>query len=188
MGLFKFMKEAGAKLFGGGEAKAATPEALKKEVQGHGFDASKIKIDVQGEKVKLSGQAMTQEEAEKLILAVGNTVGVAEVDTSDLKVQKPAAEATMYTVKKGDTLWKIAEMHYGKGQGAKHTEIVKANSPPVKNPDDPAGLGFAHPAGSVTEMGLPGGIQEASHVENPRSLHSRNLDGNRFGPGTDGST
>jgi ribosome-associated protein YbcJ (S4-like RNA binding protein) len=58
MGLFKFMKEAGAKLFGGGEAKAATPEALKKEVQGHGFDASKIKIDVQGEKVKLSGQAI----------------------------------------------------------------------------------------------------------------------------------
>jgi nucleoid-associated protein YgaU len=135
MGLFKFMKEAGAKLFGGGEAKAATPEALKKEVQGHGFDANKINIAVEGAKVKLSGQAMTQEEAEKLILAVGNTVGVAEVDTSDLKVQKPAAEAMMYTVKKGDTLWKIAEMHYGKGQGAKHTEIVKANSPPVKNPD-----------------------------------------------------
>jgi nucleoid-associated protein YgaU len=135
MGLFKFMKEAGAKLLGGGEAKAATPEALKKGVQDHGFDASKINIAVQGEKVKLSGHAMTQEEAEKLILAVGNTVGVAEVDTSDLKVQTPAAEAPMYTVKKGDTLWKIAEMHYGKGQGAKHTEIVKANSPPVKNPD-----------------------------------------------------
>ena len=85
--------------------------------------------------MKLSGQAMTQEEAEKLILSVGNTVGVAEVDTSELKVQKPAPESTMYTVKKGDSLWKIAEMHYGKGQGAKHTEIVKANSPPVQNPD-----------------------------------------------------
>ena len=41
----------------------------------------------------------------------------------------------MYTVKKGDTLWAIAEKHYGKGKGAKYTEIVKANSPPVKNPD-----------------------------------------------------
>ena len=41
----------------------------------------------------------------------------------------------MYTVQKGDTLWAIAEKHYGKGKGAKHTEIVKANSPPVKNPD-----------------------------------------------------
>ena len=54
MGLFKFMKEAGAKLFGGGEAKAATPEALKKGVQDHGFDASKINIAVEGAKVKLS--------------------------------------------------------------------------------------------------------------------------------------
>ena len=34
-----------------------------------------------------------------------------------------------------DTLWEIAEKHYGKGKGAKHTEIVKANSPPVKDPD-----------------------------------------------------
>jgi hypothetical protein len=89
MGLFKFMKEAGAKLFGGGEAKAATPEALKKEVQGHGFDASKINIAVEGAKVKLSGQAMTQEEAGKLILAVGNTVGVAEVIRAIGKSKSP---------------------------------------------------------------------------------------------------
>ena len=39
------------------------------------------------------------------------------------------------SLKKGDTLWKIAEEHYGKGQGARYTEIVKANTPPVKNPD-----------------------------------------------------
>jgi nucleoid-associated protein YgaU len=57
------------------------------------------------------------------------------VDTSELIVQAPAAESTMYTVQKGDTLWKIAEEHYGKGKGAKYTEIVKANTPPVKNPD-----------------------------------------------------
>ena len=54
---------------------------------------------------------------------------------SDLVVNKEAAAAVFYTVKKGDTLWKIAETHYGKGQGAKYTEIVKANTPPVKNPD-----------------------------------------------------
>ena len=46
-----------------------------------------------------------------------------------------ASTPYVYTVKKGDTLWKIAEEHYGKGQGAKYTEIVKANTPPVKNPD-----------------------------------------------------
>jgi nucleoid-associated protein YgaU len=94
-----------------------------------------LNVDVQGDRVKLSGQAMTQEEAEKIILSIGNTVGVAEVDTSDLEVQEKAPEATMYTVQKGDTLWEIAEKHYGKGKGAKYTEIVKANSPPVKDPD-----------------------------------------------------
>ena len=134
MGLFTFIKDAGAKLFGG-SAQAATPDALKKTVEGHGFDARNLNIDVQGDKVKLSGQAMSQEEAEKLILSLGNTYGVAEVDTSDLKVDKPAEQSTMYTVQKGDTLWEIAEKHYGKGKGAKHTEIVKANTPPVKNPD-----------------------------------------------------
>jgi nucleoid-associated protein YgaU len=134
MGLFKFIKDAGAKLFGG-SAQAATAEDLKKSVEGHGFDSGKLNIDVQGDQVKLSGQAMTQEEAEKIILALGNTVGIAEVDTSGLQVQQPAAEATMYTVQKGDTLWAIAEKHYGKGKGANYTEIVKANSPPVKDPD-----------------------------------------------------
>ena len=134
MGLFKFIKDAGAKIFGGSAA-AATPETLQQEVQGHGFDATKLGIQVNGDQVKLSGQAMTQEEAEKIILSLGNTIGVSEVDTSGLQVQQPSVEAKFYTVKKGDTLWKIAEEHYGKGQGAKYTEIVKANSPPVKNPD-----------------------------------------------------
>jgi nucleoid-associated protein YgaU len=134
MGLFKFMKEAGAKLFGG-SAEAATPDALKKTLEGHGFDASKVDISVDGDKVKLSGQAMTQEEAEKLILSLGNTVGVAEVDTASLIVTQPSEQAVMYTVQKGDTLWKIAEHHYGKGHGGQYTQIVAANTPPVKDPD-----------------------------------------------------
>jgi nucleoid-associated protein YgaU len=58
---------------------------------------------------------------------------VSQVDTSGLQVQKPGAEAQMYTVQKGDTLWKIAEKFYG--NGSKYPEIVKANTPPVKNPD-----------------------------------------------------
>ncbi|WP_046864248.1 peptidoglycan-binding protein LysM [Microvirga massiliensis] len=134
MGLFKFLKEAGARLLGG-KAEAATPDTIKQEVKSHGLDADKLNVDVQGDKVKLSGQAMTQEEAEKIILSIGNTIGVAEVDTSDLQVQQKAPESTMYTVQKGDTLWAIAEKHYGKGKGAKYTEIVKANTPPVKDPD-----------------------------------------------------
>ncbi|KAA2244043.1 peptidoglycan-binding protein LysM [Salinarimonas soli] len=134
MGLFKFIKDAGARLLGGG-AHAATPDALKQSVQANGFDAGRLGINVEGDRVKLSGQAMSQEEAEKIILSLGNTIGIAEVDTSELQVQQATTPSTMYTVQKGDTLWAIAEKHYGKGQGARHTEIVKANSPPVKDPD-----------------------------------------------------
>ena len=134
MGLFNFIKEAGAKLIAG-SAQAATPDGLKKQVAGHGFDASKLNIDVHGAKVKLSGSTMTQEQAEKIILAVGNTVGVAEVDTTGLQVQQSAPEAQMYTVVKGDTLSGIAEKFYGKGNASRYSEIVKANTPPVKNPD-----------------------------------------------------
>jgi nucleoid-associated protein YgaU len=93
-----------------------------------------VKIDVKGDKVSVSGSAATTEQAEKIILAIGNSVGVAEVN-SDLIAKAAAKESVFYTVAKGDTLWAIAEKHYGKGQGAKFTEIVKANTPPVKNPD-----------------------------------------------------
>jgi len=133
MGLFSFIKEAGAKIFGSSPAKAATAEELQKELAGHGLP-SDVQISIDGDKVKVSGKPVSTEEAEKIILALGNTAGVAAVE-SDLPVNDGVAAAVFYTVKKGDTLWKIAEEHYGKGQGAKYVEIVKANTPPVKNPD-----------------------------------------------------
>ncbi len=132
MGLFNFIKEAGAKLFGG-KAQAATPDALVAELAKHGLPPD-VQIDVQGDVVKVNGQVNTQEEAEKIILALGNTIGVAQVD-ADIVAAQAAPPSVMYTVKKGDTLWKIAETHYGKGQGARYPEIVKANTPPVTNPD-----------------------------------------------------
>ena len=134
MGLFKFIKEAGAKIFGGG-AQAATPEKLKKEVEGHGFDADKLGIEVEGDKVKLSGHAIEPGGGrEDHPLARQHLRRRRGRHQSASRSQQPAAESTMYTVQKGDTLWDIAEKHYGKGKGAKYTEIVKANSPPVKDP------------------------------------------------------
>jgi nucleoid-associated protein YgaU len=134
MGILDFIKDAGAKLFGVSEAKAATPDDIKKSIQEMGLNAEGLNVSVEGDKVTVSGTAASTEDAEKIALAVGNTVGVAKVD-NQLQAKNATAESTFYTVKKGDTLWKIAEMHYGKGQGAKYTEIVKANTPPVKNPD-----------------------------------------------------
>lgn len=137
MGLFSFIKDAGAKLFGTTEAHAAealTPDGLKQHLKEAGFNADNHEITVDGDKVTIKGNVATQEEAEKTVLTLGNSKGVASVD-NQLTVAAPGTEAKFYTVVKGDTLWKIAEEHYGKGHGDKYPEIVKANNPPVKNPD-----------------------------------------------------
>ncbi len=134
MGLFSFAKSVGAKLFGASEAKAATAEELKKEVEKHGLKAEGLQISVEGDKVKVSGSAMSQADAEKIILALGNTVGVAEVD-SKLIAKQAAAESRMYTVKKGDNLSKIAEEMYGKGKANEYNRIFEANKPMLTHPD-----------------------------------------------------
>jgi nucleoid-associated protein YgaU len=133
MGLFKFIKSAGEKLFGSSEAKAATPDALQQEVAKHGLGEN-VQVSVEGDKVKVSGTALTTADAEKIILALGNTQGVAEVQ-SELIVNKEEPPARMVTVQKGDTLWAIAEREYGKGKGPKHTVIFEANKPMLTHPD-----------------------------------------------------
>lgn len=134
MGLLNFIKDVGEKLFGASEDKAATPDELKKELDKHGLNADGLQISVDGDKVTVTGEAANTEAAEKIALALGNTVGVAAVD-NQLKVKQAAPEAKMYTVQKGDNLWKIAEAQYGKGQGAKNTLIFEANKPMLTSPD-----------------------------------------------------
>ncbi len=134
MGLLSFIKDVGEKLFGASEAKAATAEEMQKELAKHGLNADDLKISVDGDKVTVTGEAPSTEEAEKISLALGNTVGVAAVD-NQLKVKVATVEAKMYTVQKGDNLWKIAEVQYGKGQGAKNVLIFEANKPMLTSPD-----------------------------------------------------
>ncbi len=134
MGLISFVKNAGAKIFGGSEAKPAPADALHKELEKHGLDASNVKITVDGDKVKVSGTAPTTEQAEKIAIALGNTVGVQTVE-NDIKPAKVDAESKFYTVKSGDTLWAIAEREYGKGHGAKYETIFQANRPMLTHPD-----------------------------------------------------
>ena len=132
MGLFTFLKDVGEKIFGGGEAKA---EELKKSLDAHGLDAKDIQVQVDGDQVVLKGSVKDQATLEKVVLAVGNNVGVAGVKTDDIAVSTPAEESVFYTVKSGDTLWKIAEAHYGKGKGDQYNIIFEANTPMLKHPD-----------------------------------------------------
>lgn len=130
MGLISFLKEAGEKLFGGSEAKA---EDLKKSLDAQGLNTQDIKVEVDGDKVILKGSVKDQSTLEKAVLAVGNNAGIAGVKTDEIIVEAPAEESVFYTVKKGDTLWKISETHYGKGD--KYNVIFEANKPMLKHPD-----------------------------------------------------
>lgn len=125
MGLFSFFKKSGKKVGKGGD-EAPSAEELKKEVEDLGLDTKGAEITVEGDKVKVAGGDLTAEEREKVILAVGNVEGVAEVEAD-------ADENMFHTVEKGDTLWAVAEKALG--DGSKYMEIFEANKPMLSDPD-----------------------------------------------------
>lgn len=133
MGLFNFIKSVGEKIFGASEAQAAPADALKAEVAKHGLDVPGLDIQVEGNTVKVSGNPSNAEIAEKIVLALGNTLGVSTVEANFAALQKTMSK--MVEVKKGDTLWKIAEAQYGKGKGDKYPVIFEANKPMLTHPD-----------------------------------------------------
>ncbi|MBD3662619.1 peptidoglycan-binding protein LysM [Sulfitobacter aestuariivivens] len=130
MGLWSFVKDAGKKVFGGGGDDEVSGGALKDELKELGLDSDDIQISVEGDKVKVSGKAASQEAKEKVILAVGNVEGVAEVEDD---VEGGEGEPVFHTVESGDTLWAVAEKALG--NGARYTEIFEANKPMLSDPD-----------------------------------------------------
>ena len=134
MGLLSFAKTVGAKIFGATETSAAPPDQLKNEAEKHGLDVSKVDVKTEGDKVVLTGSAASTAEAEKIALAVGNSIGVATVE-NDIASADKAPESKFYTVKSGDSLWKIAETEYCHGHGSKYQLIFEANQPLLSDPD-----------------------------------------------------
>jgi len=134
MGLLDFLgrKPDAPAPAGASDASAAPAEELKKVVDGLGLDSSRVDIQVDGSKVTLTGGVATTAEGEKIALAIGNTKGVTQV-ANNLVADAPHEEAKLYTVVKGDTLWKIAEKNLG--NGARYTEIFEANKPMLSDPD-----------------------------------------------------
>ncbi|MGC1443771.1 MAG: peptidoglycan-binding protein LysM [Burkholderiaceae bacterium] len=153
MGLFSFIQDAGEKLFGSGEAKAAQaaaatdPSADKvasanaaasKAIadyiasQNLSADGLAVAFDGAASSVTVSGQAQTQEEREKILLCCGNVAGVAKVN-DEMTVAQAADESTYHTVVKGDTLSKIAKVVYG--DAMKYPVIFEANKPMLSDPD-----------------------------------------------------
>ncbi len=117
MSILSFVKEAGEKLLGlltPGNANAG--EQLKEHI---------AKATVEGDKVTVTGTVASQEEKEKVLLALGNIAGIGSVD-DQITFSGPAPEpARFVVVKPGDTLSAIAKAVYGNAD--LYDKIFKAN-------------------------------------------------------------
>ncbi len=146
MGLIDFIKGAGEKLFkkedkaAAAAAEAASEaaaelkraETLGKFVGRLGLEFDDLGIVVDDDLVTVTGTAPSQEIREKLVLALGNTAGIARVDDR-ITVEAPEPEAQFYTVVSGDSLSRIARKYYGNAM--KYPVIFEANKPMLSDPD-----------------------------------------------------
>jgi nucleoid-associated protein YgaU len=155
MSLFKFLKGAGEKLFGGKEAQAATPpasapagaaaaaptgeqraaEAITGYIETQQLAVKNLQVSFDGSTstVTVKGEAADQATREKVVLSCGNVAGVEQVK-DEMTVAKPAeGSARFYTVESGDTLSKIAKQMYGNAN--EYMKIFEANKPMLKDPD-----------------------------------------------------
>jgi nucleoid-associated protein YgaU len=151
--MFSFIKEAGEKLFGTGEAKAAqeaaaaapTPENIAALSKAAGdaieiyiksmnlnVDALDIGFDATSGVVTVAGVAPDQATKEKVLLCCGNVASVASVNDL-MTVLSPEPESQMYVVVSGDNLSKISKQFYGTPN--KYPQIFEANKPMLTHPD-----------------------------------------------------
>jgi len=147
MGLFSFLKNSGSKVLKSASAKneekARSAEAAKERQEGllegilYSADVGikNIDIEIEGDVVKVFGEADSQANREKAILILGNMDGVAAIDDriSVVNTEPAKPEAKMYQVQSGDSLSKIAKEFYG--DPMKYNLIFEANQPMLKDPN-----------------------------------------------------
>ena len=153
MRILLFIKNAGERLFGLGEAKAtdvvaklyptpmhleaanlAAASSIAKYVAKMNLAAQDLVIDYEGATctVIVQGYAYTQEDKEKILLCCGNVDGVACVQ-DQLCVIEADEEPVFYTVINGDDLIQIAKSQYGRASA--YMKIFEANKPMLSHPN-----------------------------------------------------
>jgi len=132
MSLLSFVKEAGEKLIDlltPGNANAS--EQLKEHIDKVGLGDPNVQATVDGDKVTVKGEVASQEEKEKILLALGNIAGVGSVD-DQITVTGPVVVAAEFVeVKAGDTLSAISLRVYGNAN--QYQKIFDANKPMLKD-------------------------------------------------------
>ena len=147
MGVFSFIKNAGAKIFGIGKTEAeeaaevaaaklrveaVAASRLEETVRDLQLIVENLNVHIVDDAATVTGAAYDQATKEKVVLVVGNSNGIATVD-DQMTVENVEPEAQFHTVVSGDTLGKIAKTYYGNAM--KYPEIFEANKPMLKSPD-----------------------------------------------------
>jgi len=130
MGLLSFAKNIGKKLFG---SEDEAPEKLKKHIEESNLGINNLDIQVQDGVATIKGDTDDPSVLEKVILMAGNALGIEEVRADEVTAPAQTATVEYYEVKKGDSLWKIAQNAYGDGN--RHPDIFEANKEVIQNPD-----------------------------------------------------
>ena len=141
MGIFSFIKNAGANVFGIGktveEENAEKSAKLRNAITELGLEVADLAIEVDDDTARLWGEAADLATKEKVVLVVGNTEGIASVDdgmtVAEVEEIEEALMAQFHTVESGDTLGKIAKNYYGNAM--KYPVIFEANKPMLSHPD-----------------------------------------------------
>ncbi|MCH7336289.1 peptidoglycan-binding protein LysM [Acinetobacter sp. NIPH 2699] len=146
MGLFDFVKGIGKKNTAPAEPQATPASSTEPSAQeiankllglikslGLGIEGLAVTYNGTTDTAVIKGQVKSQADKEKIVLAVGNTDHVAQVD-DQMTVETAEPESKFYTVKSGDNLSKISKEYYGDPN--QYNKIFEANRPLLKNADD----------------------------------------------------
>ncbi len=156
MGLFDFVKNAGASLFGNKEKAAAKAKLEAEQKAAHeaaimerlaedhvakmGLEVEGLDVTIEDGVARIAGIAKDHPTREKVILTVGNVNGIGQVSDEMVVNETETDEATraipapqFYTVVSGDSLSKIAKKYYGNAMD--YPVIFEANKPMLKSPD-----------------------------------------------------
>lgn len=155
MGIFDSIKNALGKS-GADPDVTVSPSQMLRDA---GLDPSGLKFNFSNQSIVVSGEIEEESQRQKILDVLVGATGITQVEDR-LTVAAPVADeppadevagqeiasesqptageeaavaGKTYTVQSGDTLWKIAEQHYG--NGARYMEIFEANGDLLDNPD-----------------------------------------------------